>query len=100
MQEQYAGMRLVLRAAQQLQQAGLLNPDSDPAAYFDSIRQWALWSSIDGLDLGSFTDAWVAHTREAAEATGFAWSDQAADMLRAAAPSRWTDIQRILETVQ
>ena len=100
LQEQYAPMRRILRAAQRAQEAGLLNPDSDPAGYFDSIRQWALWSQIDGHDLGSFTDAFLEYTRSNAEAADFAWSDQAEGAVRSVAPGRWTDIQTVFDHIR
>jgi len=100
LQEQAAPLRRVLRAANRVQQAGLLNPDSDPTAYFTSIRQWALWSQLEGHDLGSFTEAFLEHTRDNAVAAGLSWNDDVAELVRSAAPGRWMDIQTIFDHVR
>ena len=44
-QEQYKPVRAVIRAGRELSEAGKFHPDSDPKAYADSIRQYALWTS-------------------------------------------------------
>jgi len=98
LQEQFAPIRNVLDAAKQLNDLGLLPPDSNPAAYFHSITQWAIWAREEGLDQGGFTDAFVQHTRKQVEATGNQWTGQFDDVVRGAAPARWQNITRILET--
>jgi len=97
-QEQFAPTRDVLEAAEQLNDMGLLPADSDPEAYFHSITQWAVWTEQQGFDEAAFTDAFVDHTREQVEAAGNQWTDQFDEVLRGAAPARWQNITRILET--
>lgn len=97
LQDQFAPVRNVLDAAKQLNQLGLLPPDSDPTAYFHSITQWAVWAEEEDLEQDSFTDAFVDHTRKQVEAAGNRWTDQFDNVLRGAAPARWQNITRILE---
>lgn len=97
LQDQFAPIRNVLDAAKQLNDLGLLPPDSDPTAYFHAITQWAVWAKEEELEQDSFTDAFVDHTRKQVEAAGNSWTDQFDDVLRGAAPARWQNITRILE---
>lgn len=97
-QEQFAPTRDVLEAAEQLSEMGLLPADSDPEAYFHSITQWAVWTEQQGFNEAAFTDAFVGHTRDQVEAAGNQWTDQFDEVLRGAAPARWQNITRILET--
>ena len=96
LQEQFAPLKHVMSASKQLQDLGLLNPDSDPLGYFHSIRQWSVWTKEEDFDESAFTDAFVDHTRKQVEDAGQAWSAQFDSSLRNAAPNRWNDIQRVL----
>lgn len=96
LQQQFAPMGGILAASRRLQQAGMLNPDSNPAGYFHSIRQWAMWTVEQQLDLPRFADALVAHTRRILESQGGSLPDGSETVLREAAPNRWNDIQQVL----
>lgn len=96
-QQKYASMSKVLRSAYRVQKAGLLNPDSSPAAYTDSIKQWALWAVEQRLNEKSFTEAFIGHTKKNVEAAGQQFPRQAEDMIRKVSPNRWRDIARILQ---
>lgn len=97
LQQRYAPIRAVLRAGTALADAGRFHPDSDPAAYATSIRQWSLWTRLEDWDLGEFTREFVDYTRRNVEANGARWTDQIRDVVRAAAPNRFTDITAVLE---
>jgi hypothetical protein len=95
-QAQFAPMRRVLEASRRLWDAGALTPDSDPRGYFDFVRQWSIWTLEQTFDETSFTKAFVDHTRKIVESQGRDWNRSIEDILRAAAPNRWRDIQRVL----
>jgi hypothetical protein len=96
-QQRFASLGKVLSTGRRLHEMGLLNPDSDPEEYFHSIRQWALWSVQENLDLGKFGDAFVEHTRKNFEAAGEPWTDQVESFVRELIPNRWRDIARIVD---
>ncbi|MGD8330002.1 MAG: hypothetical protein PVJ49_11255 [Acidobacteriota bacterium] len=100
LQEQFAPVRKVLDAAQQLNDLGLLPPDSDPTAYFQSITQWSVWAHQEGFDEEAFTDNFIEHTRKQVEAAGNQWTSQFDEVLRGVAPERWENITRILEAAE
>ncbi len=96
LQERYAPLRDVMRVGQELYDAGLLNPDSDPESYAHSIVQWALWTELEDLDEDRFTESFLEHTRRNLEAAGRRWTDEIEDAVEALVPNRWQDIQRVL----
>jgi hypothetical protein len=96
-QQQYESMSKVLRSAYRVQQAGLLRPDSNPAAYTDSIKQWAVWAVEQRLNESRFTEAFLGHTKKNVEAAGQPWSKPAEDMIRKVSPNRWRDILKVLQ---
>jgi hypothetical protein len=95
-QRAFAPMQRILAAARRLRESGALSPDSDPAAYFHSIRQWAVWTKEQGFDEARFADAFAQHTRKNVEASGGKWKGEMDEALRQVVPGRWRDIQRIL----
>jgi len=97
LQDQYRALRAVLRAGRELAAAGRLNPDSEPSAYATSIRQWALWTRLEGWDQDQFTDQFVAHTKKNAEANNIEWTSAFADAMRRRAPNRFEDILAVLQ---
>ena len=98
LQDQFAPVRDILSAAQQLNDLGLLPADSDPMSYFHAMNQWSIWSDQEDFDEPEFTDAFVANTRKQVEDSGAEWTDQFDQVLRGAAPARWANISRILQT--
>ncbi len=96
LQARFASMRRVLGASEWLQEIGALSPDSDPLAYFHSVRQWAMWSLEERLDEDAFIDALVDHTRSNLESTGASWSPDFEQSVRSIGPGRWGDIVKIL----
>jgi hypothetical protein len=95
-QEKFAPMSKVLRSAYRVNSAGLLNPDSNPGAYADAIKQWAVWAVEQKFNEARFTDAFVGHTRKNVEAAGQQWSRPVEDTLRKASPNRWRDVAKVL----
>jgi hypothetical protein len=98
LQQEFAPMRNILKAGRQVFESGFLNPDSDPIAYMHSIKQWALWTHEKGFDQGSFTEAFIQHTKKNFEAADRDWNAQVEDAVRAVLPNRWNDIQQVLRT--
>lgn len=96
-QKKYEAMSKVLRSAYRVQQAGLLSPDSNPAAYTDSIKQWSLWAVEQKFNEPRFTDAFLGHTKKNVEGAGRQWSKAAEDMIRKVSPNRWRDIVKVLQ---
>jgi hypothetical protein len=95
-QRAFAPVQRVLAAARHLRDAGALSPDSDPVAYFHSIRQWAVWTREQGFDEGKYAHAFVEHTRKNLESAGGKWKGEMKKVLLRVVPGRWRDIQRIL----
>lgn len=96
-QRQFEPMSRVLRSAFRVQQAGALRPDSSPAAYADSIKQWAIWAVEQNFNERRFTEAFLGHTKKNVEAAGQPWSKPAEEMVRKVASNRWRDIARVLQ---
>ena len=61
-QEKYKPVRAVIRAGRELAEAGKFHPDSEPKAYMDSIRQYALWTKLEGWNQQQFADHFVERT--------------------------------------
>ena len=96
-QKKYEAMSKVLRSAYRIQHAGALHPDSNPDAYTDSIKQWALWAVEQKFNEKGFTEAFVGHTKKNIEAAGQQWSRPAEEMVRKVSPNRWRDIVKVLQ---
>jgi hypothetical protein len=86
--------RRILSASDRVR--GRLRPDSDPDAYFHSIRQWAIWSHEQGYDEARFTEAFVRHARENVEAAGRQWTPAIEALVRERSPQRFADIRLML----
>jgi len=95
-QGRFRGAGRLLSAGRRLARAAGFHPDSDTAAYTDSIRQWALWARLAGWSSAQFTDAFVSRTRKNVEEMKRPWNPEMEAAIRAAAPGRWRDIARIL----
>jgi hypothetical protein len=96
-QHQFAPLAKVLQAGRRRYDQGLLSPDSDPEEYFHSIRQWALWSVQENLDMGSFGDVFLEHTRKNFETAGQPWTGEVEELVKSLVPNRWQDIAAIVE---
>jgi hypothetical protein len=96
LQRAHEPARRILRASRWLRDGKELNPDSDPADYFHSIRQWAFWTAEQGFDERAYGDAFVSHTRKNLEGSGRKWTREMEPVLRRALPNRWRDIQAVL----
>ena len=79
-----------------LVEAGLLNPDSDPASYATFVQQWALWTKLEDWNEGDFTREFINHTRRNVEDAGQEFTDPMRDALEGAAPNRFNDILTVL----
>ncbi|HUP18999.1 MAG TPA: hypothetical protein VM778_03495, partial [Gemmatimonadota bacterium] len=96
-QEAYAHVGGILDAAERLRDAGGLTPDTNPASYFHSIRQWAVWTRAEGYDPQGFVEAFVEHTRKNVEEGGQRWTDEIEQIVRRSAEGRWRDVESVLE---
>ena len=96
MQQKFEPMRLILQAGRALAEKGKLHPDSEPQAYADSVRQYAVWANQEGWDEKKFGDNFVDRTHKNAEAKKIKWTPQIENALRAAVPGRWRDITQVL----
>jgi hypothetical protein len=97
LQSKYESLGHILAAGRTLAENGALHPDSDPKAYADAIRQYALWVQLEHWSEQQFTDAFVLRTKENADALHVKWTQQMEDALRAAAPGRWRDISAVID---
>jgi hypothetical protein len=95
-QERFRPLRSVLTAARSMATRGLLHPDSNPASYFDSIKQYALWAKRENWDAKKFAEAFVDRTKKNAVALKRNWTKEMESAVTAAAPGRWRDVSAIL----
>lgn len=99
-QQQFAPVRHVLDAARRLHKGGQLNADSDPVSYFNSIRQWAIWSDEQRLDQGGFARRFIEHTRKNVVEAGRPWTPQLQALVEKTVPNRWNDIGKVLRAAR
>lgn len=95
-QARFAPARGVLRAAAALARTGGLTPDTNPKAYAESIKQYAVWTRLERWTQAQFADAWVNMTRKQMVGLKRQWTADMESTLREAVPGRWRDIQAIL----
>lgn len=96
-QEQNGHLAPIMIASKLLQTQGQLHPDSDPANYFHSIRQWALWTHEQKFkDEAAFADAFVEHSRKNLAGTGRQWTRELEQSVRRLLPNRWRDITEVM----
>ncbi len=93
-QERYAPVRDVLRAADDV--ADTLQPNSDPATYLNSIRQYAVWTRVEGWDRDAFGEHLLERTKKNAANAGVDWTAAMEKAVSAAVPGRWRDVQAVL----
>jgi peptidoglycan hydrolase CwlO-like protein len=94
-QQQFAPMTRVLQSARRLADAGRLHPDSNPAAYADSIKQWSLWSRIEKWDSAGFERNFVDHMRKSVVGAKRQWTKDVEQQVRKLIPNRWRDITAV-----
>lgn len=97
-QKRFAPLKNIMAAANRLNSSGALKPDSNPASYADSIKQWALWTVEQKFNDKKFGEAFLTHTKKNVEAAGQKWTRQIEDVVRQRTPNRWQDIVQILKT--
>jgi hypothetical protein len=97
LQRRYAPLRNILQAGRELAAQGQLHPDSDPTAYLDAAKQWAVWSRIEKWNAPDFERHFVERTRLNILATRQPWTKELETRVRQLVPNRWHDIQLLLE---
>jgi len=96
-QDKLSPVRAVMQAGRELAAAGKFHPDSDAAAYNDSIRQYALWSKIEGWGEDKFGEVFVEKTKQNALSNKIKWTKQIEQAVRGLVPGRWRDISMVLD---
>jgi hypothetical protein len=95
-QKRFEPVKKIMAAANRLTSQGALKPDSTPAGYADSIKQWAIWTAEQRFNEKRFGEAFLGHTKKNVEAAGQKWSKQIEDVVRQRTPNRWQDIVQVL----
>jgi hypothetical protein len=94
-QQQFAPLKKVMQAADRV--AGQLHPDSEPTAYLNAIRQYALWSKIEGWDEAAFGKNFLERTKKNAQNAKVNWTQAMEATIQRVVPGRWRDIQTVLQ---
>jgi hypothetical protein len=97
LQQHFAPIRNILRAGPALAAEGRLHPDSDPAAYLDATKQWAVWSRLEKWSASDFEHHFVERTRLNVVAARQPWTRDVEARVRQLVPNRWRDIVSVLE---
>lgn len=96
-QKRFEPLRRVVRAADRLRRQGMLQPDSDPQGYFDSITQWATWTRERKFTRDGFRDALIDYTKKNLAKRGQPWKKEMEQVFDKIVPHRWQEIQMILQ---
>lgn len=64
----------------------------------DSVIQWSLWASLEGMDQKKFHEEYFKLVRKNYEAKKMKWDKDAERMIEASAVELWSDVQRVLGT--
>ena len=99
-QAKYLPLRKLLRAADTLKEAGRLHPDSEAGGYLSFIKQYALWTKLEGWDAKGFESHVLEKGREAATATGRSWTRDLEAAVRKSVPGRWADVQAVIASAR
>jgi hypothetical protein len=94
LQRRFEPMKKIVDASRLVRQQ--LRPDSNPEGYFNSIRQWAMWSVEQKLNEKTFGNAFLEHTRKLVTGQKQPWTKETEDTIKKVTPNRWNDIQRVL----
>jgi flagellar motility protein MotE (MotC chaperone) len=98
LQQRFAPVGDVLEAARQV--AGQMRPDSNPVAYLNAIRQYAIWTKLEGWDEAKFAASFLERTKKNAEAAKVNWTPALEAAIKNGVPNRWRDIQTVLTFAQ
>ena len=95
LQQQFAPVTRVLQAARRLTEKGALHPDSNPAGYAQSIKQWSLWARLEKWDTAAFEKEFVSYMKKNLTEANQPWSKAIEAQVRALVPNRWRDINAV-----
>lgn len=98
-QQRFKPMRQIVRKVNELAEAGKLHPDSAPAGYFNFVKQYALWTRLEGWNRDEFFRHFVERTRKNAAAVKQPWTATVEQQVKALLPGRWADIQAVLQAI-
>ena len=99
-QERLKPMRQFFRAADDLATAGKLHPDSNPLGYLNFVKQYSLWTRLEGWNQQAFAENFLKRTKSNALSMGQAWTHDAEAAVQKAAAGRWADIQAVMEAAK
>lgn len=95
-QQALGPLQQIFDASDRLATLGRFRPDSDPEGYLHALRQWAIWTHRERLDVGGFEREFVRVTRDNVVQAGEAWTADVELAVRGLVPNRWNDIQQVL----
>ncbi len=95
-QRRFQSMRSVLQAAESLNTSGLLGANADAAGYAGFVKQWSLWTKLEGWNFNQFSTELLNRTRENAQNAGVRWTNEMAGAVRGAARGRYDDVLSVL----
>lgn len=96
-QERFKPVARILNATRELARTGGLHPDTDIGAYLTSIKQYAIWTKLEGWNEPKFGQAFLAKTKQNVQALGRPWTKQVEETIKKAIPGRWRDITAVLQ---
>jgi hypothetical protein len=97
-QERNPHLAPIMIASKVLQDAQQLHPDTDPAQYFHTIRQWAFWAHEQQWKTeAEFADAFIEHSKKNVATAGRQWTRELEQNVRRRLPNRWRDISEVMK---
>ncbi|HLG05308.1 MAG TPA: hypothetical protein VI383_04080 [Gemmatimonadales bacterium] len=94
-QKAHERLRGILAASERLQAEAALHPDGNPASYFHSLRQWAIWVEERKLSQREFEGDFLKHAQRNFAAANRPWTPEVEKAVRALLPNRWRDITSV-----
>lgn len=99
-QRRFGNFGRIFEASRKLRDQGKLQPGpgdpSNPASYFDDVRQWAIWTQEQAFDEKGYTRAFTEHSRKNVEAAGHTWTRELEKAFTGLASGRWQAVQMVL----
>jgi hypothetical protein len=96
-QQRYKSVTNVLRSGRLLDRFKRLSPQPDAENYGHSVRQWALWTKLEGWNQDRFTSQFLERTKKNIADMKGKWTKDVEKVVRDSAVTRWTDIGKILQ---
>lgn len=97
LQDRFKPVGRILRVTRELAESGGLHPDTEVGAYLTSIKQFAVWTKLEGWTEQQFARSFVQKTKETIEAMRRPWTREIEETVKNAIPGRWRDIVAVLK---